>query len=384
MSGLRRALVVVVTALVLLRLGGELTGRGSRWWQIDLQTLWLEQAAFAEHRYPHEAVAATPAGAAPVRSDYPPWSFWMLAPWIPPGLGWSATRLWFLAVQSLAFGALVAFAVRAGRTQGRGLAWVLAGGVMAATGVRADIVFGNVALIAMVPVVGLWWAVERNARGWMGAAWALTMMKPQIGWTFLLPLVARRKWTELAFGGAVLAALAWAACAWTGVTPLEVARSRYTESLTTISGIAQRNSLMNLLTALGAPSGGALVACGLAGLALGGWLLSGPMRAASTLRQFAALGVVSRIFTYHNYCDDVLLVFAFIVLGQEAWRRGGRGNWTAFLALAATLWAPTLAWQSAPTRWLAVAIWLACLAWLARGARDEGFGMASRPGGPLA
>ena len=47
-------------------------------------------------------VAPTPPGERWTRSAYPPSSFVLLMPWLPPGLGFQATRVWFTACQALA------------------------------------------------------------------------------------------------------------------------------------------------------------------------------------------------------------------------------------------------------------------------------------------
>jgi len=358
--------IAVVWLLVALRLGSAFSGYGAEYWHVDLATLYREQSTFYAGVYPHEAVTPTPGSGPGVRSDYPPFSFPLFVAWLPPLVSFTAARIWFSLWQAVALASVVVFAAGCGRGGGRALPWLLGGGVLAMTGVRADLLFGNVSLIATGCLLGFYGALSRKPRWWLGGVWVLCMIKPQKGWTFALMLVARRAWGAILMAALTLATLVIATCAWTGVTPWGIVNSRYSESLDTISRITERNSLVTLLAAAGVPSGVALAGCALAGVAVGGWLLHGRLRDATQLRQFAVLGLISRVFTYHNYCDDLLLVFALVELGRRAWIGRAAGAWTIFLLLGATVWAPTAALQHVMVRVAAMAVWLVALAWLAR------------------
>jgi hypothetical protein len=102
------------------------------------------------------------------------------------------------------------------------------------------------------------------------------------------------------------------------------------------------------------------------GLGLGAtcWALRGPLATAELLAQFAFVGVVNRICTYHNGRDDLLLVFALVWLGRRAWVAPEAGHWPAFLALGLTMWAPTAALQFSGANALLVVTWAAVAGWL--------------------
>lgn len=359
-------LIVAVWALFAVNAIAMLRGRGGEFRHFDLGLLFNEQAAFYRGQYPHEGVAATPAGMAAVRSDYPPWSFPLGVPWLPPGLGWDATRVWFSLCQLAAVGVLLWFVTRRARGEDRGLGWLLTGSVLAMTGLRADLLFGNYALIMMAMVVALLIAVERQRIGLAAAALAEAMLKPQIGWLFALTFLHRRGWKVLLGAGAALAISAALALAWTGVTPWHLLQSRYSESLTTISTLLERHSLVTVFVQLGLAPESALATAGALGIATTLWTLHARLGEADALTRFAFVGLVNRICTYHNTCDDVLLVLALVWFGRRAWRDGTVRHWAEFLALGATVWAPSALLRLPATKFVVVAAWVVFAAAICR------------------
>lgn len=365
-------LLAFVWALVLLRIGSEFTGRGAAKWHHDFGLLYREQTSFYRRDYPASEVgrAEQPAGGA--SSDYPPYSFPLAMPWLPPGLGWHAAEVWFILCQALATAIVAAFAWSIGRGETPALRWLLAGSVLAMTGLRADLLFGNYGVLMTAMLVAMMWALERGRWGLAGAAWLASLLKPQMGWLFALLFLQRRGWRVLLAVGMTIVALTLTTCWWTGVTPWEIVQSKYSSRVSVMMLYPERISLVSLLTSAGLETGIAVIACAAAGVVATALVLFTRLRDASLLIRMAFVGLLNRISTYHNACDDLLLVFALAWLGRCAWQSSRRLDWAVFLALAGSVWAPTISLQSAPARVGVVAIWVTAAIYVAlRGAREE-------------
>lgn len=367
----RHVLVAAVWLVVVLRIASEFSGRGSSYWHVDLRTLFREQSSFYRGVYPAADVAAGEAGAGAVHSDYPPYSFVLMVACLPPGLSWRGTELWFATCQLAALAVLVGFAWRRGRAVGSGAAWLLAGSVLAMTGLRADLLFGNLGTIMAAMLVLLLGALERGRWTQVGAAWVASVLKPQMGWLFALCFFSRRRWRTLAVAALTLLALGGVAFWWTGVTPLTMLQSKYSNRVTTMALLPERHNLISLLGGWGVPASVGVVSGAIAGMAWVWVALRGRLKAADGLGQFAFVGLVNRICTYHNACDDLLMIFALVWLGRSAWRGDTRGAWAVFLLLGATVWAPSFALLWTGANALIVASWVAVAAWLWRKGRPD-------------
>lgn len=355
---LAAALAILVAAKLLLTLGGW--GRG--WWQHDLWTLWRDQNLFWSGVYPHAAVAAQ---AGDVRTAYPPMSFPLFAPWLPPGLSWASARVWFALCQIAALGALTIFAWRRGREVDARLGWLLALAVLAVNGVRADLLFGNMALITTALLLGALLALERGRAGGAAAAWLAAMVKPQMAWLFALALWrrdTRRAWLAAAL---LFGASGVAACAWTGVSLARTLGAGAGEEVTKWGAWGPLNNLPVWLGALGLSPQVALAAGALLALGAGAWAVTRPGLRGDWLGQFAVLGLVNRVGVYHNYCDDVLLVFALVWLGRRAWR-GRTGDRACWLALAGAAAWPGAGSADAAVKIALLLVWAAGAAWIVR------------------
>lgn len=363
----RRVALVALWLVVLGKIALTLGGWGAEWWRHDLRTLWRDQTLFYAGTYPHAAVAPA---AGEVRTAYPPTSFPLLAPWLPPGLGWRVARVWFAGCQLAALGALTWFAWRRGRAVDARLGWLLAGAVLAMSGVRADLLFGNLALIATALLLGALLALERGRAGGAAAAWLGAMAKPQIGWLFALAWWRRGTWRAWAGAVVALAASGVAACAWTGASLAQTLGVEAGEETAKWAAWSPLTNLPVLLGAAGVSPHAALLAGALAGAGFAVWAATRPAVRTDWLAQFAIVGLVNRACTYHNYCDDVLLIFALVWLGRRAWAGGGRER-AVWLALGATVWLPTRAIAATPAKALVVLLWLGAAWWIARRAGES-------------
>jgi len=353
----RHALVAAIWLIVAARVGSEFTGRGFRYWHLDLADFFHEQATFYRGTYPHSGVARPVPEIGGVHTDYPPYSFWLMAAWVPPGLGWPLEQFWFCACQGAATAVLVGFAWCRGREVGRGAAWLLAGSVAAMTGLRADLLFGNFGALMAAMLVGLYWSLETGRWRIAGAAWLAGIMKPQMGWLFAWLFLSSKGWRALVGALVALALLTSATCWWTGVAPMAIVHSGYSDRLLGMVAMPERHSLPSLLVAWGAAPKGALVAGAGLGMCAVGLALQGRLSLAPALSRFAFVALVGRICTYHNACDDLLLVFTLAFFGKRAWRTHAAADWASFLALGATVWVPTAASGSVAAAALLVAVW---------------------------
>lgn len=354
----RQALLVLVWAWVLVRIGSEFTGRGAPLWHHDFGLLYREQASFYRGEYPASEVGRDEQPEGGASSDYPPYSFPLAMPWLPPGLSRLATEVWFVCCQAIATAVVAAFAWSLGRGEARALHWLLTGSVLAMTGLRADLLFGNYGVLMTALLVAMTWALSRQRWGLAGAAWIGSLLKPQMGWLFALLFLSRRGWRVLVAAGVAIVALKLATCWWTGVTPWEIVESQYSSRVSVMMLYPERISLVSVFTSAGLEVGLTVLACAAAGVACTTAVLFTRLRDASLLARVAFVGLINRLSTYHNACDDLLLVFALAWLGRRAWQTDRQLDWTMFLVLAGTVWAPTALLQSTPARLLVVAIWI--------------------------
>ena len=372
---IRSGLLIAVWSLVLARVLFELTGRGAAYVHDDLQQLFADQQKFYAGTYPSidspHAAGGRAAQPDAWRSVYPPHSFALLVPLLPPGLGWGAARMWFAAAQLLALMAVIAWVCALVPRREPGLRWLLIGSILAMTGLRADLLFGNLALVMLATLV-LLERMLQSGRGWAAAAaWAASMAKPQMGWLFAPLFFRRGGWRPLAFAGLLLALAAAVTLAWTGTSPVTLVTAGYSEKLADTAGAAVRANLIALLSRFGASPAVTLpLAAGIGTLVVCA-VLRGRLGAASVLAQMAFAGVINRLCTYHSTCDDLLLVFAVVVLGRRAWRAGRGREVAAFLAFDASIWAPTALLDPVPARIAVVLIWTTAAVLLAAPERAE-------------
>lgn len=356
--------------IVLVKLGATFGGWGAEWWRHDLRTLWRDQGLFYAGTYPHAAVSAGAAAAGDVRSAYPPTSFPLLVPWLPPGLKWPAARVWFAGAQLAALAALAAFAWRRGRAVDARTGWLLTGALLAMSGVRADLLFGNLALIGTALVLAVLWALETGRAPAAAAAWLAAMAKPQIGWLFALAAWRRETWRAWLGAAIALAACGAAACAWTGVSLVQAIGVGAGEETGKWAAWSSLNNLVVQLGAWGLSPQAALVTGAGLGAGVAGWAVRRPGLRTDLLGQFAVLGLINRVCTYHNYCDDVLLVFALVWLGRRA-ARGERRDGAAWLLLAGSTWLPTAALASPGLKGAVLLVWIGLAVWIVRRADGD-------------
>lgn len=363
----RSALIGAVWLVAVAKLVLSLGGAGAEWWHHDLRTLWRDQNLFYAGAYPHAALAtaATATAVGDVRTAYPPTSFPLFAPWLPPGLGWGAARGWFTLLQIGALGALAWFAWRRGRAIDARLGWLLTGAFLAMSGVRADLLFGNMALITAALLLGALLALERGRAAGAAVAWLAAMVKPQMGWLFAWAWWRRATWRAWACAALLLGVSGVAACAWTGVALAATLSVGAGEEVTKWGAWSPLNNLPVWLGTVGlSPQAALLLGAALSFLAAG-WAVTRPSMRGDWLGQFAVLGLINRLGVYHNYCDDVLLVFALVWLGVRAWR-GTRADGAVWLALTVSAMLPTAALSGPVTKgavWLA---WALAAGWIVR------------------
>lgn len=353
---------LLVLALAAVWMGGagrvvvELQPARDPWRHHDFRTLAAHQELFYEGVYPHRGVETPPEEARFVDSVYPPYAFITAALWLPPGIGRNLREAWFTGCQLGALAILLGFAWRAGRALDRGLAWLLAGAVMAMTGFWADVLFGNFSALTCAPLVALYVARAEGRPFMAGIAWWLAMLKPQVGAMFSAFLLERRFRLGLVTGGALLGAATVAACAWTGVTPWQALSGAYLRGLMDMS--ADGHSLVTVAAWCGLPTRLAQPVLAIAGLVVIVLALRSRRAEAEPLAQFAAAALVARLCLYHRPCDDLLLVFAIAHFGRRAWQAGGGVAWVELASLGLSVWLPTRATEIGVVKAAIVLVWL--------------------------
>jgi hypothetical protein len=370
----RRAVVLSFLLIMAWTLCGvravmEVRRWGNQQTHYDLNQLYHDESLFYRGIYPNARVQAPARPEDEGVSVYPAYGFIVAIPWIPPGLGWNMARVWFGLCQISAVAVVLGFAWRTGRAVQPGLGWLLVGATGAMTGLWADVLFGNFSALACAPLVGMYWALERERPRLAAVTWLGAMLKPQIGWAFSVFFLRRRNWAGLALGAGLLVTATAASSLWTGVTPWRAMSVIYSNEW--IPSAADGHSLISLAGMAGVAPGIAQPVLGVLGVVSAGAALLFWMPGATLLARFAVIALIARLCVYHHTCDDLLLVFPILCVGTRAGRENRCSDWMMFGILCLSVWIPTVLTEQPAIKVAVVLTWTALLVRLIREARSE-------------
>ena len=216
-----RCMLWVLAAVLLLRGGYRIADGLVRVWtedtDCDLRTRSEEYALFGEGFYPDQKVDPAPEGMKACHSVYPPYAFPMLSVFFEPGgLVQGRIVVWTLSIASLAF--LGIHARRVLSPFGPEIAALGCATAFTISGNKAAILLGQFSILCTALIFLQMTLLARGRAVAAGLCWAMAMLKPHVALPFAALFLLDRGWLRgLAFGGALLLALSWLACAWTGV-----------------------------------------------------------------------------------------------------------------------------------------------------------------------
>jgi hypothetical protein len=323
---------------------------------VDLRQRWVEQRYFLQGQNPFDiwlnnAPIAKRDGSVPLESfrnaqvdfqlgvvdpAHPPWGYisGMLFLWPK----WPAVR-WYYAMINLVFGLVIGgWAFQLGRAYGRSGAFLLSSAAVAFGGATTALEVGQYTIVVTGLLAASLWFDNRNFTTLSGLCLALAMVKPTIAGLFMLAFFTRKRLLTLTI--AFLYMVVASGIVWLVVdtNPLEMLRQLLTVGAVT-GGDGTIGPITFLLnTGIESKAATLVTVVLVGGPAL---LLMLSSFGQSPLVSFAIAAVAGRLWTYHRYYDDVMLVFLVVALGVLALQyRNSILLWMAFFAVGVTVWAP--------------------------------------------
>jgi hypothetical protein len=275
---------------------------------------------------------------------------------------WQAARAWYAGVNVLAIAVMGIFAYRAGKAGGIEIGCLFAAATLAMGSICGTLGVGQFGPIVAAGLIAALWLDERGHPILAGIAVGVSLFKPTLSVPFLIPFLVKRRWMVLA-AAAIYIAVGSCFVWWrSGVNPLVMLHNMQ-EAPIRDWAFTGSHDLLSLLAMMGWDKRIAMrvLAVTVAVLAFG---LSVYWRNASMLYLFAIAAMAGRLWTYHRYYDDTILVFLLAAVGAAAIRGKSRVGAVTFAVLGASLWLPQR--LVADDVGLGITIWLPMiLVWLA-------------------
>jgi hypothetical protein len=305
----------------------------------DLARRWLENAYFVRGVNSLDVYA----GNAPVAPDigvphpggYPPWSL-PIALVVAPPIDQGLLRVYFLALNALAFAATVWLLRRFARSHGMRAEHLVVAALAAVAANATTLRNGQYGLLVNALLFAVLAALD-GARPVRAGLWlALAALKPQSSGPFGLLVLLPRRLVGVASAAGLLLAFTLGASYWLGASPLHLLSQVFGQASSWEGGDA---GLMRLMLAAGVPRGAAIVSLACVSM-LGAAVLLHVHRARALLVQAAIACVAARLWAYHRRYDDLLVVFLLLPLALDACERRTRTAWLTFVLVGLTLWLP--------------------------------------------
>lgn len=305
----------------------------------DLFSRWQEQQYIYQGLYPYDINKDSPnldPNIGVITSGgYLPWSFFT-GFFLIPKISWPAIRIYHALLNFIALGVISLFAYKIGLNYGRLRAGLFVASVLAISSNCTTLNLGQYGLIINALLCGVFWCLEANQKTAAGILFGLAMVKPNISAMYFFILVFKKKFQSLiAFFLYML------------VANLVISWQLKRNPISLVDRILQQSKYFSdkgtSAIDLGVNLGLETQLTVLLMIVISGILVSGIfylLRNYSLLTFFAIACVTGRVFTYHLYYDNVMLVFLLIALLNLACRNPNKLNIFMYLLVGITLWIP--------------------------------------------
>ncbi|HUO08347.1 MAG TPA: glycosyltransferase family 87 protein [Phycisphaerae bacterium] len=301
---------------------------------------------------------------------YPGWAY--ISALLFVGVPRAVLQNYYAAWMILSLAAMFAWGWTTGRMWGLRASLLFALSLTAIAGWTRAIYLGNYPLLLVLLLIVTLLLAERGHPLWAGLVLGIVLLKPTLTGPFVLVFLVRRDFKTVAVAGIYLAACSLV-CWWlTRTDPLEMTRQMFAAGRVWVSG---GYGPVQYLIRLGAAPQNATLIIGLLGFVLGvaAMVLA---RTKDLLVLFGIASIIARLWSYHYYYDDGVMLFALIALAVMAMRTNDSLLTLAFLAMGASLWAPAkLTETHLIVQLLQIVIWIAVVVVLVqheRARRNEG------------
>jgi Glycosyltransferase family 87 len=334
---------------------------------IDLAYRWVEQQYIYRGIYPYHAGPGSPKidptlGAVD-SGGYPPWAFFTGFVFIP-GISLIATRFYFAILNFISLVILAIFAYQIGIPYGKTQALFSISASLALSSHVTTISNGQYGIIINAFLIGMFWSLEKHKNIWAGLLLGIATIKPNIAalYFFILPI----RWRINAIVSFLIYIVGGSIVIWlvTKVDPIYMTNVIIYQS----KYFADRGfSSINFLTQTGIDLKIATILMGLIGIAVITAIFY-IWRNSSLLTLFAIASVIGRVWTYHRFYDNVMLIFLLLALLDLTFRNPQKSNILMLTLVGISLWLParmiTTSYFGIRAQFIQLIVWIAALIYL--------------------
>jgi hypothetical protein len=271
----------------------------------------------------------------PVRSVYPPWSYFFGFVLLPP-IPFPLAIAWFGLLNLAALAAIAAWAWSSGRRFGHWAGVFVAAAMLSSLSVTVGLRHGQYSILVCALLIGLLHFEERGRPVLAGLCLAIAMIKPQIAILFFFIPLVRRSWIavttaagSVGAGWLIVSALVRASPSTLLLELLQEGTHYEDAYLGILHFLIPAGVSRSWVTAIGAVSG--LLATAI----LAFWNRHQP-----PLLLAAVCGVIATLWGYHRTADVLVIGFLVVALCLLALRDRDSRSWTAVAAVGASYWVP--------------------------------------------
>jgi Glycosyltransferase family 87 len=334
---------------------------------IDLVFRWKEQQYIYRGLYPYDVRGGSPnidpAIGAVESGGYPPWAFFTGFIFVP-GVSLNLARYYFAALNLVSLVIVAIFAYRIGIPYGRVEALFSMSACLAFGSNGTTLLNGQYGIIINAFLIGMFWGIEKRKNIWTGLCLAIAMVKPNISALYFFILIVRRQFKALmAFFIYIIGAslIIWLIVK---IDPIYMSQRIVKQ---TKYFADDGYSVVNFLTNFSIdPIVATLLLAAIGLLAMTG--IFAIWRNSSLLTLFAIASVIGRVWTYHRFYDNVMLVFFLLALIEMSFKNPRPLNLSMMMLVAITLWLPGSIVEidnfGAIVEYIQLVIWIAALIYL--------------------
>jgi len=324
---------------------------------VDLRGRELEHAFFVNGANPFDHMTAS----------QPPWGypFGLLLTWP----AWPYTRVYFAVLNAIALGFLMWWAYQQAAGESRSRRWLLAASVAAFGGSCTATQVGQVGIIVTALLAGALWCEQTGRHYRSGLLVGLALIKPTIAAPFAAALLIGGRYRAAASVAAYAAAASGVTWAVTGASPIHMMLQLAASAASYLD--EGTLGLVDLLAAWGVMSSTQVALTPIL-VAVPALIMMAIWRHSLVLL-FAVAAVSGRLWTYHKFYDDVMLVFLLVPLGVIAFRTRARPApaIVAFILVGAVSWIPGRLLAEPLVQMLQLVVWPSALIYLLVASRQR-------------